>query len=83
MRDICSYACPQTWLNEARTNMNLSSTMGFLNENDSLAHFAILGELSSLLLFTVGIFKTFKFSLAVSWLFQGAKNDIPCNTLMF
>ena len=32
--------------------------MGFLNENDSLAYFAILGGLSSGLSFTVGFFKT-------------------------
>ena len=35
--------------------------MGFLNENDSLAYFAILGELPSGLSFTVGFFKTASF----------------------
>ena len=47
-------SCPQTWLNEARTNMGLSLTMDFLKENDRLAYFKILGELSSGLSFTVG-----------------------------
>ena len=56
--------------------------MGFSNENDSLAYFAILGELSSGLSFTVGFFKT-KFALIISWLFQGARKDIPRNTVMF
>ena len=32
--------------------------MGFLNENDSLAYFEILGDLSSGLSFTLGFFKT-------------------------
>ena len=35
--------------------------MGLLKENDSLAYFAILGELSSGLSFTVGLFKTLSF----------------------
>ena len=42
----------QTWFNEARTNRGLSPTMGLLNVDDSLAYFAILGELSSGLSFT-------------------------------
>ena len=57
--------------------------MGFFNENDSLAYFAILGELSSGLSFTVGFLKTLKFSLIISWLFQGARKDIPSKALMF
>ena len=58
--------------------------MGFLNENDSLAYSAILGEqLSSDLSFTVGFFKVFMFSVTIIWLFKGALKDIPCNTLMF
>ena len=56
--------CPQTWLNEARANIGLSSTIGFLNKNDSLAYFAIFGALLSGLSFTVGFFKT-KFSLII------------------
>ena len=56
--DTCSYVCRQTWLNEAGTNIGLSSTVGFLNENDSLVYFAILGELSSGLSFTVSFIKT-------------------------
>ena len=50
------YICPQTWLNnnKTKTNIGLSPTMGFLNEGDSLAYFAILGELSSGLFFIVG-----------------------------
>ena len=81
--DTCSYICPQTWLNEARANIGLSLTMGFLNENDSLAYFAILEELSSGLYFTVGFFNTLSlFSLLVGF-FRGARKHIPCNTLMF
>ena len=53
--DTCSYVCPQTWLNESRTNIGLSPTMGFCNENDSLAYLAILGDLSSGLSFTVHV----------------------------
>ena len=56
--DTCSNVFPQTWLNEARTNIGLSPAVGFMNENDRLAYFAILGELSSYLSFTVGFFKT-------------------------
>ena len=59
--DTCSYVYPQTWLNEARTNIGLSPTMGFLNENESLAYFEILGELSSGLSFTLDFFKTVSF----------------------
>ena len=55
--------------------------MGFLNENDSLAYFAILGELSSGLSFTVGFVQDFKVSFIVSWLFQA--RPILRNTLMF
>ena len=82
--DICSYVCPQTWLNEARTNVGLSPTMGFLNENDSLAYFAMLVELLSGL--SVGFFKTFKFSRIISWLFRcgwGKEGHKARNTLMF
>ena len=41
--------CPQTWLNEARTSIGLSPTLGFLNETDTygLIYFEILRELSS------------------------------------
>ena len=54
--------------------------MDFLNENDGLAYFAILGELSSGLSFTVGFFKILNFlSLLVGFL----GNDIPRQTLMF
>ena len=45
-------------VNEARTNIGLSPTLVFLNENNSLAYFAILGELSSGLYFSVGFFQT-------------------------
>ena len=78
--DTYPYVCPQTWLNEARANIGLSPTMGFLNENDSLAYFAILEELSSGLSFTVGFSRFQAFSL---WAFSGARNDIPRNTLTF
>ena len=46
--------------------------MGFLNENDSLAYFAILGELSSTLSFIVGFFKTLSF-LSLLVCFSGGK----------
>ena len=46
------------WLNEAKTNIGISTTMRFLRENDSLAYLAILGELSSCLPVTVGFFET-------------------------
>ena len=59
--DTYSYVCPQTWLNEARTNIGLFTTMFVLNENDSLAYFAYLGELSSGLSYTMGFFKTLSF----------------------
>ena len=82
MRGQCSYVCPQTWLNEARTNIGLSPAMGFLNENDSLAYFEILGELPSGLSFTVGFIMTLCF-LLLSVGFSGARKDIPRITLMF
>ena len=44
--------------------------MDFLNENDSLAYFAIFGELSLALSFGCRIFQEFNFSLVISWLFQ-------------
>ena len=59
--DTCSHVCPHIWFNEARTNIGLSPIMRFLNENDSLAYFAILVELSSGLSFIVGLFKTLNF----------------------
>ena len=60
--DTCSYVCPETWLNDARANICLSKTMGFLDENDSLAYFVILGELSSGLSSTVSFFMTISLS---------------------
>ena len=45
--------------------------MGFLNENDSLVYFAILGELSSGLSFTVGFLKTFCFLSLLVGFFRG------------
>ena len=69
--DTCSYICPQIWLNEARTNIGLSPAMGFLNENDSLAYSAILGELSSGLSFTMGFFKTSGFPLLLVGFLRG------------
>ena len=62
--DTRSYVCPQTWLNEARINIGLSPTVGFLNENDCLAYFAILENCRQVCL-TVDFFKT-KFSLSLS-----------------
>ena len=41
-----------------RTNIGLSPTISFLNEDDSSAYFEISGELSSGLSFTVGFFMT-------------------------
>ena len=37
--------------------------MGFLNENDSLAYYAVLGELLPGLSLTIGFFKAFDFLL--------------------
>ena len=51
--------------------MGLSPTMDFLNENDSLAYFAILGELSSGLSFTVCFFKTLRFLSVLVGSFMG------------
>ena len=45
-------------VNETRTSIGQSLTMSFLNEYDSLAYFAILGELWSCMSFTVLFFKT-------------------------
>ena len=59
--DTCSYVRPQIWLNEARTDIGLSLTTGFLNENDWLVYFLIFGELSSSMSFIVGFFKTSSF----------------------
>ena len=50
--------------------MSLSPTMGFLNENDNLAYFAILGQSSSGLSFTVGFFKPLSFLLLLVGLFR-------------
>ena len=80
--DTYFYVCLQTWFNEARTNIGMSPTMEFLNENDSLAYYAILGELSSGLSLTVGFFQDVWFSLIISGLFQEARKDITCSTLM-
>ena len=57
--------------------------MGFLNENDSLAYFAILGELSSGLSFTVGFFKALSFLSLLVGFFWVERKDITINTLMF
>ena len=45
--------------------------MGFLNENDSLAYFEILGELPAGLSFTVGFFMTLSFLLLSVGFFRG------------
>ena len=45
--------------------------MDFLNENDSLAYFAILGELSSGLSFAVGFFETVSFLSLLVGFFRG------------
>ena len=60
---------PRLGLTKTKTNIGLSPTLGFLNENDSLAYFAVLGELSLGLSFAVGFFKTLSFlSLSVGFL---------------
>ena len=69
--DTCSYVCPQTWLNEARINTGLSPTIDFLDENDSLAYFEILGELPAGLSFTVEFFMTLSFLLLTGGFFGG------------
>ena len=81
--DTCSYVCHQTWLNESRTNIGLSPTMGFLNENDCLELFCNFGKIVVRSVFCCGLFEDLKFSLSISWLFQGSKKDIPCSTLLF
>ena len=63
--------------------LGLSPVMGFLNENDSFTYFAILGELSSGLSLTMGFSRLSIFSQFFCELFQGARRDIPRNTLMF
>ena len=73
----------QTWLNEARTYIGLSPTMGFSNENDSLAYFAILGRIVVRSVFNCRLFQNCWFSLVISGLFQGARKDMPRNILMF
>ena len=40
--NTCSYVCPQTWLKQAQTNIALSQTIGFLNENITWAFLCIL-----------------------------------------
>ena len=70
-RDTCSNVSPQTWLNESRANVGLSPTMGFLNDNDSLAYFAILVELSSGLSLTVGFLKTSSFLSLLVGFYRG------------
>ena len=57
--------------------------MGILNENDSLAYFAIFRELLSGLSFTVGLFKPFSFLTLLVGLFQGTRKDINRDTLIF
>ena len=69
--ETCSYVCPQTWLNDAKTNIGLSVTMGFLNENDNLAYFANLQDFSSGLSFTVGFFNTLGFLSLLVGFFRG------------
>ena len=69
--DTGSYVCSQTCLNEAKTNIGLSSTMGFLNESDSLAYFSIFGESSSGISFTAGFFKPLSFLSSLVGFFRG------------
>ena len=69
--------------NKARTNMGLSPTMGFLNENDNLAYFAILGNCRQVCLLLWAFFKTSSFLSLIVGFFQGAKKDMPRNTLIF
>ena len=57
--------------------------MGFLNENDSLAYFAILGELSSGLPFTVGSFKTLSFLSLLVGFFRGQVRTYLATPLCF
>ena len=82
-RYTCSYVGSQTWLNDARTNIGLSQTMGFLNENDSLAYFANFGRIFVRSVINCGLFQDIKFSLIISFLFQGSRKEKPRNTLIF
>ena len=70
-------------VNQASTNIGLSPTMDFLNENYSLAYFAILRELSSGLSFTVSFLKTLNFLSLLVGFSREARKDIPPNTLIF
>ena len=74
---------PRLGLNEARTNIGLSPAMGFLNENDSLAYFAILRELSSGLSLTVGFFKTLNFLSLLVGFFRGQGRTYLATSLCF
>ena len=53
---------PRLGLTKAGHTLGLSPAMGFLNENDSFAYFAILGELSSGLTLTMGFSRLSIFS---------------------
>ena len=57
--------------------------MGFLNEKDSLAYFAILGELSSCLSFTVGFFKALSFLSLLVDFFRGQGGTYLVTPLCF
>ena len=62
--DTCPYVCPQ-----AQTNIALSQTMGFLNENMTW-FFVYFGQLLPGLSLIVGFFKNFGIVIVFNWLFQ-------------
>ena len=56
--------------------------MGFLNENNSLTYFTILGELSAGLVFNRGLFQDLRLFLITIEHYQGARKDIPTYNLI-
>ena len=70
-KDKHRYMCPRVTcppFNEARTNIGLSSAMGFLNENESDL-FCSFGRIVVRSVFYCGLFQDFKFPLIISWIF--------------
>ena len=57
--------------------------MDFLHENITWAYLVFLGDLSSALPFTQGLFRNFRFSLDASRLVLWVKRDILRNALTF
>ena len=68
-RDTCPYFGPQTWLNEARTNIGLSPTMFFFLMKMTVWLISNFGRTVVRSVFYYGLFKTLSFlSLSVGFL---------------